>query len=165
MYRLQQRVRETGSVDDRPRSEKPRVTTPREDRYIVTSSRRNRFTPATELVRRLRQATGTRISVHTARNRLRAARLPARRPYKGVPLTRGHRDARLDWTRHHSRWSRQRWNRAVFSDESKFNLHNADGRVRVGPPVVGYVPEMTSPLSATLNEYYRKNGRGYHYVS
>jgi transposase len=39
IYRLQQRVRQTGSVNDRPRSGRLCITTPREDRYIVTSSR------------------------------------------------------------------------------------------------------------------------------
>ena len=37
----------------------------------------------------------------------------------------------MDWARRHSRWVRQRWNRVVFTDESKFNLNWPDGRVRV----------------------------------
>lgn len=83
------------------------------------------------LAQRLRQATGTLISHYTARNRLRAARLTARRPYKGVLLTVRHRAAREKWARQHSCWTRQRWKRVVFTDESKFNLRGADGRVRV----------------------------------
>jgi len=46
--------------------------------------------PATKLAQRPRHATGTRIRAYTARNRLRAARLRARRPSKGVPLNPGH---------------------------------------------------------------------------
>lgn len=41
--RLKRRFHETGRVADRPRSGRPRKTTPSEDRFIVTSSRRNRF--------------------------------------------------------------------------------------------------------------------------
>jgi len=110
IYHLQQLARQTGSVYDRPRSGicRPRIISPRENRYMVTSSRRHRFMPATKLVQRLRQATRIRISVYTARNRLRASRLRARRPYKGVPLTQRHRVARLDWARRHSHWVRQR---------------------------------------------------------
>ena len=104
-YRLQLRVRQTGSVNDRAP-----ITTPQEDSYMVTSLRRHRFMLATNLVQRLRQATGTRISVYTDRNRLSAARLRARRLNIGVPLTQCHRVARLDWARRHSRWVRQRWN-------------------------------------------------------
>ena len=38
VFRLQARFQVTGSVKDRPRSGRPHKTTPREDRYIVTSS-------------------------------------------------------------------------------------------------------------------------------
>ncbi len=38
--RLKRRFNETGRVADRPRTGRPRKTTPREDRFIVTSSRR-----------------------------------------------------------------------------------------------------------------------------
>ena len=62
-------------VFDRPRSERPRITTHREVRFMVTSSRRNRFMTAPKLVERLRHATGTLIYVFTARKRLRAAGL------------------------------------------------------------------------------------------
>jgi len=46
-YRLQQRVRQTDSVNDRARSGRLHITTPREDRYMSTLSHRHRFMPAT----------------------------------------------------------------------------------------------------------------------
>ena len=46
-----------------------------EVRVIVTSTWRNRFMAAWKLLKHLSHATGTRISVYTARNRLRGARL------------------------------------------------------------------------------------------
>jgi transposase len=123
IYSLQQRVRQTGSVNDRPLLGRPRITTPREDRYMVTSSRRHCFMLVTKLVHHLRLATGTRISV------FRAARLRAQRPYKDVPLTQRHQVAHLDWARRHSRWVRQRWNRVVFTDEYNLTLI---------PPMIGF---------------------------
>ena len=131
IYRLQARFRQTGSAKDRPRSGIPQKTTPREDRYLVTSSRRNRFMAASQLTEHLRHATGTRISVCTARNRLRAARLRSPRPYKGIKLTGRHRTALVNWAPQHSRWTRQQWSRVVFTAQSKFNLHGPDGRIRV----------------------------------
>jgi len=47
MYRLQHRVLHTGSANDPPRSRGPRITTQREDMYMMTSSHRHRFIPAT----------------------------------------------------------------------------------------------------------------------
>jgi len=41
IYRLQQRVRQTGSVNNRPRSSRPRITTPREDRYTASCPQQN----------------------------------------------------------------------------------------------------------------------------
>ena len=79
LSRLLNRFRQTGNVADRPRSGRPRKTTPREDRFLTTSSRRNRFLSSQKLG--LRNATGT------VRNRLLAARLKACRPYVGIPLT------------------------------------------------------------------------------
>ena len=75
IYRLQARFRQTDSEKDIPRSGRPRITMPREVRFIVTSSRRNLFMTATKLVERLGQATGTLIYVFTARKRLRTAGL------------------------------------------------------------------------------------------
>ena len=69
IYRLLTRFRQTGSKTDKSPSGRPRITTPFEVRVIVTSTCRNCFM-ATQ--KRLRHATGTRISAYTARNRLRA---------------------------------------------------------------------------------------------
>ena len=58
---LLNRFQQTGNVADRSRSGRPRKTTPREDRFLMTSSRRNRFLSSRKLGRLLRNATGTRI--------------------------------------------------------------------------------------------------------
>ena len=85
--RLLNRFQQTVKVADRPRSGRPRKTTPREDRFLPISSRRNRFLSSRKLGRLLRNASGTRVCDRTVRNRLHAARLKACRPYVGIPLT------------------------------------------------------------------------------
>ena len=72
-----------------------------------------------------------RIHVNTVRNRLRASRLKARRPYVGAVLTQRHRQNRLAWGRAYQRFNRQQWGRVLFSDETRIQLHRADGRKRV----------------------------------
>ena len=71
------RFQQTGKVADRPRSGRPRKTTPREDRFLTASSRHNRFLSSRKLGRLLRNATDTRDCDRTVRNRLHAARLKA----------------------------------------------------------------------------------------
>ena len=62
-YRLQTRFRQPGSKNDKPPSGRPRITTPLEDRAIVTSPWLNRFMATWKLLKHLRHATDTRISV------------------------------------------------------------------------------------------------------
>lgn len=131
IHRLKTRFRQTGSVSDLPRSGRPKVTTARQDRYLVTSSRRNRFLTRRQLRDRLRRVDGTHVSVQTVQNRLHASGLRGRRPYVGIPLTRRHRQLRRQWATAHLPWTRQMWNRILFTDESRFNVAFADGRLRV----------------------------------
>ena len=75
IYLLQTRFQRPGSKNDKPPLGRPRITTSFEVRVIVTSTWRNRFMVAWKLLKFLSHATGTIISVCTARNRLRGARL------------------------------------------------------------------------------------------
>ena len=115
IVRLFQRFGQTGSTQDRPRSGRPRVTTPQEDRYLRTYHLRNRFVTATETAA---TALGHRISRRTVLRRLRAAGIRARRPLRGMALTLEHRRRRLQWARRVGRWQVRNWQRVLFTDES-----------------------------------------------
>ena len=84
--RLLNIFQQTGDAADRPRSGRPRKTTSREDRFLTTSCRRNRFLSSGKFGRLLRNATGTRVCDRTVRNRLHAARLKVCHHYVGIPL-------------------------------------------------------------------------------
>lgn len=129
--RLRSRLLDTGSLKDRPRTGRPRKTTANEDRYITLTSRRNRFYSGQKLANHLHTTTRTRISAQTARRRLHSAQLKGRRPCIGVPLTRRHRHERLNWAQIHQRWVQQQWHSVLFTDESRFTVQFADGRLRV----------------------------------
>uniref|UniRef100_A0AAZ3PT11 Transposase Tc1-like domain-containing protein n=1 Tax=Oncorhynchus tshawytscha TaxID=74940 RepID=A0AAZ3PT11_ONCTS len=74
---VRQRYRETGWTADRPRSGRPRVTTPAQDRYIRTSHLRDRYRMATTTARVSLRTHNPSISAQTVRNRLREAELRA----------------------------------------------------------------------------------------
>lgn len=128
VIRLLRRVNQTGQTSDRPRSGRPRVTTPREDHYLRVIHLRNRFVTMTSSAS---TALGHPISRLTVMRRLRAAGIRSYRPFRGMSLTRQHRMNRLRWARTVRRWQRRNWRRVMFSDESRFNMFQADGRVRV----------------------------------
>lgn len=127
---LMRRFQETGSVADRPRTGQPRVTDPGMDRHIVLTHLRNRFQPASVTARTTEGRRGN-ISERTVRRRLTAANLSCRRPYVGPILTRPRREARLQWANQYRRWTLRQWDGVLFSDESRFCVSQADGRIRV----------------------------------
>ena len=106
--RLRQRYRETGLTADRPRSGRPRVTTPAQDRYIRTSHLRDRYRMATTTAQVTPGTHNPSISAQTVRNRLREAGLRACRPVRQV-LTRHHRQQCCLWAETHRHWTRQDW--------------------------------------------------------
>ena len=85
--RLVQRLRATGRLTDRPRSERPRVTTQRQDRRIRLVHLRNWLRTTTETAREVIGTHGCRVCPRTVRNRLREFDLRPRRPYVGLNLT------------------------------------------------------------------------------
>uniref|UniRef100_A0AAZ3QHD6 Transposase Tc1-like domain-containing protein n=1 Tax=Oncorhynchus tshawytscha TaxID=74940 RepID=A0AAZ3QHD6_ONCTS len=120
--RLRKRDRETGWAADRPRSGRPRVTTPAQNRYIRTSHLRNRYTMETTTARVTPGPHNPSISAQTVCNRLREAGLRACRPVVRQVLTRHHRQQRRLWAQTHRRWTRQDWQKVLFTDESRFCL-------------------------------------------
>ena len=128
--RLWHRFQATGSVEDRHRSGRPRVTTAAEDRFIRLRHLRDRFTTASSTAQSL--PAGRHVSDQTVRNRLHDAGLRAQRPHRGPVLTRRHRQNRLLWANQHRPWAADnQWRRVWFSDESFFLLQRHDRRSRV----------------------------------
>ena len=97
--RLWNRFRQSGSTADAPRSGRPRVTTPAQDRFIRLRHLRNRFLSAQSTVQAL--PGNQKISRQTVRNRIHGARLRVYRPYQGNVLTKRHRQARMLWANQH----------------------------------------------------------------
>lgn len=131
IVRLHQRYQATHSVLERPRSGRPKKTTPRQDCYIQHQALQEPKATANTIRGRLRAATNVNVSLSTVRNRLHDVGLRGRRPAVRPRLTADHRRSRLAFCRRHSRWTRQQWGQVLFSDESRFNLLHADGRGRV----------------------------------
>lgn len=129
--RLWNRFLATGNVAERPRSGRPRSTSARQDRYLATMARRQRFESAVSLNNDFRLATGVQVTPQTVRNRLHSANLHAYRPVVRPVLTRRHRMARLDFARNHVNWQLRHWTPVLFTDESRFCVDFHDGRRRV----------------------------------
>ena len=129
--RLASKYRRTGSVANLPRRPRGRVTTHRQDRFMILSHLHQRKCTAAETARTTIGTHGRPISSNTVRSRLRSAGIRARRPYRGIVLHGHHRRARVRWARTHLRFTRADWAQVLFTDESRFNVQGNDGRTRV----------------------------------
>lgn len=129
--RVFQRFEETGGYIRRHGSGRRRCTSGSDDRYIVTTSLRNRFFNAVELQQQLRAARRTSVSVSTIRRRLRERNLMPRRAATGPQLTAQHRNARRGFRTSHENWTFTQWRNVLFSDETRVCLYTNDRRRRV----------------------------------
>uniref|UniRef100_A0A667ZNY4 Transposase Tc1-like domain-containing protein n=1 Tax=Myripristis murdjan TaxID=586833 RepID=A0A667ZNY4_9TELE len=120
----------TGDVRDRPRSGRPKKTTPQEDRFLTLSALRYRRLSSTDLQSRFADRYGRRLSAQTIRNRLHAANLWSQRAARRPAMTALHRQARLRWCQQHVHWNLNMWRNVMFSDESRFCLRHLDRRVK-----------------------------------
>ena len=85
--RLWRRYQETGEYTRREGQGRSRMTTPRQYRFLVLLSRRNRMSTARALEIDFRRATTVHLSDQTVRNRLHEDGMRARRPARGPILT------------------------------------------------------------------------------
>ena len=107
------------------------VTSERDDRYIVMTSRHNRFFTATKLAVDLANTSGVEVHRSTISRRLASAGLHGRVARHKPRLTRVHKQRRLAWARQHLTWTPAEWDRVLWSNESRFQLFQSDGRVYV----------------------------------
>ncbi|GFR97705.1 transposable element Tcb1 transposase [Elysia marginata] len=131
IFRLRQRLHEMDTVSDQPRSGRPSCTTQRQDRNLVRNHVNNRFLSASASSRETRGRINQRMSANTVRRRLSTSGQSARRTYIGPILAQRHRHQRTLWAQERAAWGRIQWRSVVFSDESRFCIDLADGRVRV----------------------------------
>ncbi|GFR87979.1 transposable element Tc1 transposase [Elysia marginata] len=99
---FRQRLHETDTVSDRPRSGRPRCTTQRQNRNLVRNHVNNRFLSASASSYQTRERNHQSISANTVRRRLSTSGLRARRPYIGPILTQRHRHQRTLWAQEHA---------------------------------------------------------------
>ena len=125
------RWQNTGSTNTFKRSGRPKMITTRGARQlksIVKHNRRNTLRGITEIYN---DAKYQRVSSKTVSRALHKMGFWARRPCKKPLVSRTNKKKRLAFFHKHKTWGIKQWKNVVYSDESKFNLLNSDGRIRV----------------------------------
>lgn len=128
--RLANRMRATGVANERPRSGRPKKTSPVDDRFLILQARRHPVYSTRRLAGELQDAAGVNISRYTARRRLLEVNMCSRRPLTGLVLHPLHQRQRLAWAQQHRDWQ-QEWRTTLFTDESRFGLMSDSRRIRI----------------------------------
>ena len=86
----------------------------------MVQARRHPFVNATTLRNELRNdvVVNINISTQTVRNRLQPSGIQSRRACIRIPLTRLHKQARLNWAQYHINWTENDWGPVLFTDGS-----------------------------------------------
>ncbi|XP_054710298.1 uncharacterized protein LOC129219995 [Uloborus diversus] len=139
--RIWNRWVQDGNTERRAGSQRPPITSSREDRHIIRMALMDRATTS----RAVSQETGSfgrqQVSARTVRRRLQQHGLSARRPWLRLPLTLRHRQERLQWCDQRRAWAHE-WRDVIFSDESRktreyFNYYFFRPYPHIGPYIIG----------------------------
>ena len=122
--RIRERYRETGEVHDKPRSGRPRKTTPREDKMLVRQSKAHPFCTSKELQQSWTPSNP--VSSRTVRRILDRNGLKGCIAAQKPSLNKRQLKKRVEFANAHSPqngWIAEKWKKVDFSDESSIELH------------------------------------------
>lgn len=131
VYSTVKRFKELGTIHDKKRSGRPKVTTNSDDINIRVISKRNRRLTAPEIRAEVNGSREIPLSVSTVKRRLVAAGLKGRIAARKPLLRPQNRKKRLEWARQHKDWSIEMWKKVLWTDESKFQVFGSNRRVFV----------------------------------
>jgi transposase/arsenate reductase-like glutaredoxin family protein len=123
VHALLKKFKATGNHLDRFRCGRPSKITIREIRNLIRLSMNDPFLTARDL--HSQWLTSTHVSLTTIRRILTKyglyARIAARKPL----LTMMHKRKRLQWCKDYKSWTASEWEKVIFSDECRIQLHQS----------------------------------------
>lgn len=125
------RYGEQGFVTNNPRSGRPSVLSSREIRFVVKRSDQNPRESAPKLNDSLARHTGVTVSDKTIGRTLNKNGLHGRTARNKPFISKANKKNRLEYAKANVDRDQDYWNNVLFTDESKFNIHASDGKVRV----------------------------------
>jgi transposase len=121
-------VKQTNSFKDRPRKGRPPKLTNRSKRAAVRLLNKKEATTATAISKALKTSHNIQVNRKTVSRALKLCGYACRIKKKKPRLTDKHKKARLAFAKKYESWTSDDWKNVVWSDESKFNLLNSDGK-------------------------------------
>jgi len=126
--RVWKKYNTTGLIDDLKRSGRPQILSPRKKRLVTNTLKKGLAKTATGIQKELRLSQDLQISRQTVARTLNEQGYVSRVKSKKPLLSSKHIKARFKWAKSHENWEVEDWKNVVWSDETKFNLLNSDGK-------------------------------------
>ena len=146
VYDIVRRYRETGEVTSKTSPGRPRLLSPREERELALTVRREPTTLASTLTCAFSSPERKPVSTRTVRRTLNRAGLHASKMRIKPRLTPAQRQARLEWARKYANRPATFWDTVIFSDESSFHTNEVErGRYVWRFPHEELEPPMVQP--------------------
>uniref|UniRef100_A0A3B1IQX0 Transposase Tc1-like domain-containing protein n=1 Tax=Astyanax mexicanus TaxID=7994 RepID=A0A3B1IQX0_ASTMX len=120
----------TGVLSNRRRTGRPRKTTPTDERRIVLAVKKNPKTTVSQITSDLHRA-GVKVSQSTVRRRLREQTYGGHTARCKPLISSKNRKARLEFARKYRDEPQTFWNTVLWTDETKINLYQSDGKAKV----------------------------------
>ncbi len=100
----------------------------RDEKFCTKQITSGESKSVTELTKKLKDVHNIQVDRRTVARALNNCGLTAGEKKKKPSLSKKNIKARLEWAKEHKNWTKDDWNRVIFSDESKINRFNSDGR-------------------------------------
>uniref|UniRef100_A0A4W6DY73 Transposase Tc1-like domain-containing protein n=1 Tax=Lates calcarifer TaxID=8187 RepID=A0A4W6DY73_LATCA len=126
-----QKYRQANSLEDKPRSGRPRVSSARNDRILIRMCRENRRMTSQELQQQWSNQTCVQCSTHTVCGRLLDHGLRSYKAVKKPLINERQRLAQCRWAQAYKNWTARKWKKILWSDESSLLLYPSPDNVRV----------------------------------
>lgn len=126
VYSIIKRYKNSGTVENQPRSGRPRSLTVRESRELVREVKRNPFTSSLKLKKKVQDEFGKDVGRTTIRRYLKREGYSGRIARKKPFISKVNRRKRLNFARQHVDKPLEFWKKVLWTDETKINLFGSD---------------------------------------
>ncbi|KAG1135793.1 hypothetical protein G6F38_012528 [Rhizopus arrhizus] len=131
----------------KPKGGRPKLLSAADERYCVRQVTKNRISSATKVAKELEKDTGRKVSAENVCGTLHKVDLGTIGKPKKSLLSAKNICKGLSWCMAHKDWTIDDWKRVVWSDETKINRFNSDGRtwtwIRSGESLKSHHLKMT----------------------
>lgn len=138
------RFNETGSLNSRERSGRPRITSSHTDRLLHRLSAADPFASSSYI--RTQIPAEAACSTRTIRRRLKNEfNLSARRPARKPKLSKKNIKDRIAFCKAHQHWTKENWCQVMFSDETSVKQFSSNAQFVRRPPKSRYCSRYVLP--------------------